>query len=181
MERIRLKDKEFELFLPEKEIKEAIAKMAERLRVDLEGACPLFVGILNGAFMFTAELMARLNASYEISFARYSSYKGTHTTGVVREIMPVQADVKGRTVILLEDIIDTGFTMRYVMDKIRNDGAAEVKLATMLFKPDALKCDLKPDYVGIEIPADFIVGYGLDYDEMGRGFRDIYKIVQTDN
>lgn len=181
MERIRLKDKEFELFIPEEEIKEAIAKMAERIRADLEGVRPLFVGILNGAFMFTAELMARLNAPYEISFARYSSYKGTHTTGVVREIMPVQADVKGRTVVLLEDIIDTGFTMQYIMDKIRSDGARDVKLATMLFKPDSLKCALKPDYVGIEIPSDFIVGYGLDYDEMGRGYRDIYKIVQTDN
>lgn len=181
MERIRLKDKEFELFIPEKEIKEAIAKMAERLRTDLEGTCPLFVGILNGAFMFTAELMAQLNAPYEISFARYSSYKGTHTTGVVREIMPVQADVKGRTVILLEDIIDTGFTMQYVMDKIRQDGAADVKLATMLFKPGSLKCNLKPDYIGLEIPADFIVGYGLDYDELGRAYRDIYRIVETNN
>lgn len=181
MERIRLKDKEFELFIPEKEIKKAIAKMAERLRTDLEGTRPLFVGILNGAFMFTAELMAQLNASYEISFARYSSYKGTRTTGVVREIMPVQADVKGRTVILLEDIIDTGFTMQYVMDKIRQDGAADVKLATMLFKPDSLKCNLKPDYVGLEIPGDFIVGYGLDYDELGRAYRDIYRIVETNN
>lgn len=181
MERIRLKDKEFELFIPEKEIKKAIAKMAERLRTDLEGTRPLFVGILNGAFMFTAELMAQLNASYEISFARYSSYKGTRTTGVVREIMPVQADVKGRTVILLEDIIDTGFTMQYVMDKIRQDGAADVKLATMLFKPDSLKCNLKPDYVGLEIPNDFIVGYGLDYDELGRAYRDIYRIVKTNN
>lgn len=91
--------------------------------------------------------------------------------------MPVQADVKGRTLILIEDIIDTGFTMQYVMDKLRKDGAADVKLATMLFKPDSLKCDLKPDYIGIRIPSDFIVGYGLDYDEQGRGYRDIYKII----
>ena len=166
MDRIRLKDKEFELFIPEEEIKEAIAKVAERIRADVEGTHPLFVGILNGAFMFTAELMRQLNEPYEITFARYSSYKGTSTTGVVREIMPVQADVKGRTLILIEDIIDTGFTMQYVMDKLRKDGAADVKLATMLFKPDSLKCDLKPDYIGIRIPSDFIVGYGLDYDEL---------------
>ena len=178
MDRIRLKDKEFELFIPEEEIKKSIAQVAERIRIDVKGTNPLFVGVLNGAFMFTAELMRQLDEPYEITFARYSSYKGTCTTGVVREIMPVQADVKGRTLILIEDIIDTGFTMKYVMDKLRKDGAADVKLATMLFKPDSLKCDLKPDYVGIRTPSDFIVGYGLDYDELGRGYRNIYKIVE---
>ena len=99
--------------------------------------------------------------------------------GVVREIMPVQADVKGRTLIMIEDIIDTGFTMQYVMDKLRKDGAADVKLATMLFKPDSLRCNLRPDYIGIRIPSDFIVGYGLDYDEMGRAYRNIYKIIDN--
>ena len=169
MDRIRLKDKEFELFIPEEEIKDAIAKVAERIREDVKGTNPLF----------TAELMRQLNEPYEITFARYSSYKGTSTTGVVREIMPVQADVKGRTLIMIEDIIDTGFTMQYVMDKLRKDGAADVKLATMLFKPDSLRCNLKPDYIGIRIPSDFIVGYGLDYDEMGRAYRNIYKIIDN--
>ena len=177
MDKIRLKDKEFELFIPEKEIKEAIAKMAEQIKADVGDSNPLFVGVLNGAFMFTAELMRQMDTHYEITFARYSSYRGLNTTGVVREIMPVPADVKGRTLILLEDIIDTGYTMQFVMDKLRNDGAADVKLATMLFKPDSLKCDLKPDYVGLQIPSDFIVGYGLDYDEMGRAYRDIYKVT----
>lgn len=177
MDRIRLKDKEFELFIPEQQIKDAIAKMAQQIRRDVEGTNPLFVGILNGAFMFVAELMHQLSGPYEITFARYSSYKGTNTTGVVREIMPVQVDVKGRTLILLEDIIDTGFTLQYVMDKLRRDGARDVRLATMLFKPDSLKCNLIPDYVGLEIPSDFIVGYGLDYEEMGRAYSNIYKIV----
>ena len=176
-DKIRLKDKEFELLIPEKEIKDAIAKMAKQIKADVGDTNPLFVGILNGAFMFTAELMRQMDTYYEITFARYSSYRGLNTTGVVREIMPVQADVKGRTLILLEDIIDTGYTMQFVMDKLRNDGAADVKLATMLFKPDSLKCDLKPDYVGLQIPSDFIVGYGLDYDEMGRAYRDIYKVT----
>lgn len=179
MDKIRLKDKEFELFIPEEEIKQAIAKVAERIRADVKGTDPLFVGILNGAFMFTAELMRRMDEPYEITFARYSSYRGTSTTGVVHEIMPVQADIKGRTLILLEDIIDTGFTMQFVMDKLRKEGAADVKLATLLFKPESLKCDLKPDYVGIQIPSDFIVGYGLDYDGLGRAYRNIYKVVDT--
>lgn len=177
MDRIRLKDKEFELFIPEKEIKAAIAKVADRIREDVKGTNPLFVSILNGAFMFTAELMRQLSEPYEITFARYASYKGTSTTGVVREIIPVQTDVKGRTLILIEDIIDTGLTMQYVMDKLRKDGAADVKLVTMLFKPDSLKCNLKPDYFGLQIPSDFIVGYGLDYDEQGRAYPDIYKII----
>lgn len=177
MDRIRLKDKEFELFIPENEIREAVARMAKDIEADVKDANPLFVGILNGAFMFASELMHELDAPYELTFARYSSYKGTSTTGVINEIMPIKADIRGRHIILLEDIIDTGYTMSHVMEKLRREGAADVRLATMLFKPDSLKCDLKPDYVGLQIPADFIVGHGLDYNEMGRAFRDIYKVV----
>lgn len=177
MEKIRLKDKNFELFISEKEIEGAIAEMARRIKADVGDRNPLFVGVLNGAFMFAAELMKQIDASYEITFARYSSYAGTSTTGVVREVMPVQADVRGRTVVLLEDVVDTGYTMQYVMEKLRMDGAADVRLATMLFKPESLRCDLKPDYVGLQIPDDFIVGYGLDYDEQGRTLRDIYRVA----
>lgn len=178
MDRIRLKDKKFELFIPEQDIKVAIARMAQRIKADIAGTDPLFVCILNGAFMFTAELMRQLDVPYELAFVRYSSYRGTSSTGTVKEIMPLQTDIKGRTLILMEDIIDTGLTMNYVMNKFRNEGAADVKLATMLFKPDSLKCDLTPDYVGLRIPSDFIVGYGLDYEELGRAYRHIYKIVE---
>ena len=156
MDRIRLKDKEFELFIPESDIQAAIAKMAVQIKADVEGKNPLFVGVLNGAFMFVAELMRELDVPYELTFARYSSYQGTSSTGILNEIMPVQADICGRMVILLEDIIDT----------------------TMLFKPESLKCELTPDYVGLQIPADFIVGHGLDYDELGRSYKDIYKVVE---
>ena len=180
MNRIRLKDKEFELFIPEIKIVEAIRNMADRIKEDIKGTDPLFVGVLNGAFMFTSELMKELNGPYQLTFARYSSYRGTSSTGSINEIMPIQVPVKGRVVVLMEDIIDTGFTMEYVMNKLREDGAADVKLATMLFKPDALKCKLVPDYVGLSIPNDFIVGYGLDYDELGCTYRDIYKIVETE-
>ena len=111
MDRIRLKDKEFELFIPESDIQAAIAKMAVQIKADVEGKNPLFVGVLNGAFMFVAELMRELDVPYELTFARYSSYQGTSSTGILNEIMPVQADIRGRMVILLEDIIDTGFTI----------------------------------------------------------------------
>ncbi|MDR2118120.1 MAG: hypoxanthine phosphoribosyltransferase [Tannerellaceae bacterium] len=178
MQEIQLKDKKFELFIPEQDIQAAIGRMAEQIRIDAEGRNPLFVGILNGAFMFIADLMHRLNGPYELTFARYSSYRGTRTGGTVHEIMPVKPSVEGRSLILLEDIIDTGLTMRYLMDKLKGEGARDVKLATMLFKPDALQYDVKPDYVGLTIPNDFIVGYGLDYDELGRAYRDIYRLVE---
>lgn len=177
MNRIRLKDKEFDLFIPNAEIQLAICRIAARIKEDVKGGNPLFVGVLNGAFMFTAELMRELDAPYEVTFARYSSYRGTSTTGVINEIMPVQADFRGRMVILLEDIIDTGLTMQHVMEKLRREGASDVRLATMLFKPESLKCDLTPHYIGLQIPPDFIVGHGLDYDELGRSYKDIYKLV----
>lgn len=176
MDRIRLWDKEFELFIPEQKIQNAIAEMAKKIKTDITDTNPLFVSILNGAFMFTSDLMRELNGPYELTFARYSSYRGTSTTGSVQEIMPVKVDVKDRMVFLLEDIIDTGTTMQYVMNKLREQGAREVRLATMLYKPEAMRCNLIPDYVGLEIPTDFIVGYGLDYDELGRAYRDIYKL-----
>ncbi|MDR2968897.1 MAG: hypoxanthine phosphoribosyltransferase [Tannerellaceae bacterium] len=176
MDRIRLWDKEFELFISEQEIRSAIMEMAKTIKKDIEGKNPLFVSILNGAFMFTADLMRELNGPYELTFARYSSYHGTSTTGSVNEIMPVKVDVKDRMVILLEDIIDTGTTMNYVMNRLRTQGAADVRLATMLYKPEAMKCSLVPDYTGLIIPPDFIVGRGLDYDELGRSYRDIYKL-----
>jgi hypoxanthine phosphoribosyltransferase len=177
MKRIRLYDKEFELFISEKEIVKAISAIALQIKRDMEGKNPLLVGVLNGSFMFVAELMRQLNDSYELAFVRYASYKGTSTTGDVQEIMPLSTNVSGRTVILLEDIIDSGFTMQCVKNKLKNEGAVEVRLATMLFKPTALKCDLQPDYVGIEIPDRFVVGYGLDYNELGRTYRDIYTII----
>ncbi len=180
MSRIRLKDKEFELSISEEHILSTIARMAEEIRRDIQGANPLFISILNGAFMFTGELMRCLDGPYEVTFARYSSYVGTSTSGRVKEITPIHAECKGRTVILLEDIIDTGLTMQFVKSKLLAEGAADVRLATMLFKPASLKCDLKPDYVGIEIPSDFIVGHGLDYDELGRAYKDIYKLVASE-
>ena len=128
MDKILLKDKEFSLFIPDTELQAAIARMADRIKADVAGNNPLFVGILNGAFMFTADLMREMDASYEVTFARYSSYQGTSSTCHVKEIMPVQADVRGRMVILLEDVIDTGYTMNYVVRKLRDEGAADVRV-----------------------------------------------------
>ncbi|MCC8172380.1 MAG: hypoxanthine phosphoribosyltransferase [Parabacteroides sp.] len=177
MNRIRLKDKEFELYIPEKQIREAVCTLAARLKTDLEGSNPLFVCILNGAFMFTSDLLKEINNDWEITFARYASYSGTRSSAVLQEILPVQADVKGRTLVLVEDVIDSGFTLYTLMNRLRSQGAADIKVATLLFKPDALTCELEPDYVGMRIPNDFVIGYGMDYDGLGRALRDIYKIV----
>ena len=175
---IKLHGKTFELYIPEEKIVSAISEVAENIRNDIEGKNPLFVGILNGAYMFVSELMSKLPPTYELTFAAYSSYHGTKSAGIVQELLPIRSDIKDRPIILLEDIIDTGLTMQYVTNKLREEGAKDVRLATMLLKPDSLKCDLKPDYVGMEIDSDFIVGFGLDYDGLGRTSRDIYKIKE---
>jgi hypoxanthine phosphoribosyltransferase len=177
MEKILLKDKEFELFIPESRLSEAISRMALEIRADRDNANPLFVSILNGAFMFTAYLMRELNCAHELTFARYASYRGTSSSGELREIMPVNVEVRGRRLILLEDIVDTGTTMHFLKHKLLADGAADVKIAAMLHKPNALRfADAAPDYTGLEIPNDFIVGFGLDYDGAGRALRNIYKV-----
>lgn len=179
MDKIELKGKKFKLYIPYEAIKEAVVKIANQIKAEISqdnNKDILFVCILNGAYAFASELMNEMDGPYEISFARYSSYSGTNSTGILKEIMPIKENIKGRKLILIEDIIDTGFTMKTVMEKLKAEGAAEVKLATMLFKPESLKCDLKPDYVGIQIPPAFIVGHGLDFDGLGRAFKDIYVI-----
>ena len=175
---IKLHGKTFELYIPEDTIVSAISKVAEEIYNDMDGKDPLFVGILNGAYMFVAELMSKLPPSYELTFAAYSSYHGTKSAGIVKELLPIRSDVKDRPIVLLEDIIDTGLTMQYVTNRLRQEGAKDVRLASMLLKPDSLKCDLRPDYVGMEIDNDFIVGFGLDFDGLGRTSRNIYKIVE---
>jgi len=175
--RINLHDRTFELYIPEARIVSAITAMAANIKRDMEGANPLFVGILNGAFMFTAELMSKLPPTCELTFAAYSSYQGLKSEGKVNELLPVRGNIKGRPVMLLEDIIDTGLTMQHIISRLRESGADDVRLAVMLVKPGCLKCDLKPDYVGMEIDDDFIVGFGLDYNGQGRSLRDIYKVL----
>ena len=175
---IKLYDKTFELYISENEIVDAIAIVAEKIRCDMVGANPLFIGILNGAYMFVAELMSKLPPACELTFAAYSSYHGVKSTGIVQELLPIPKKNKDRPYILLEDIVDSGLTMQYVMNRLRDDGVKDVRLATMLLKPKALRCDLKPDYAGMEIENDFIVGFGLDYNGLGRNTRNIYKIIE---
>jgi hypoxanthine phosphoribosyltransferase len=174
---IILNGKKFELYIPEQQLVGAIAEIAVKIEADMRGKNPLYVGVLNGAFMFTAELMSHLSPASELTFAAYSSYNGVKSDGIVRELLPIRSDVTNRPIVLLEDIIDTGLTMYYVKKRLIEEGVAEVRLATMLIKPKALKVDVKPDYVGLEVDNDYIVGFGLDYYGLGRNARNIYKLV----
>jgi len=179
MKRIKLWDKEFEISIPFEEIQAAIRKMAAQMRTDLEDKSAIFVCILNGSFMFAADLMKELELpDAEISFLKLASYAGTSSTGEIKELIGFNENIQNRTVVILEDIVDSGHTIADVIDQITKKGAREVKIATLLFKPDAIKAKVQLDYVGIVIPNDFIVGYGLDYDRRGRNLKDIYTLVK---
>ena len=149
------------------------------MKVDLEGKSALFVCILNGSFMFAADLMKELELNdAEISFLKLASYTGTSSSGEIKELIGLNESIQDRTVVILEDIVDSGHTIEDVIRQINIRGAREVKIATLLFKPDAIKVNIHLDYIGIEIPNDFIVGYGLDYDRRGRNLKDIYTLVK---
>lgn len=178
MERIKLHDKVFEVSIPSEKIQEAVKSVADQISADYSADdCPIFLSVLNGSFMFTADLLKNLNFNCEISFTKLSSYQGTSTTGKVNELIGITQSLKNRVVIVLEDIIDTGTTLEKLVEIIGAQQPREVKVATFLFKPEAYKKDLKIDYIGMEIPNDFIVGYGLDYKELGRNYKDIYTLV----
>lgn len=175
---IKVRDKEFSLFIKFEEIDNAIAKVASEINRDLKGQTPLFLVILNGAFMFAADLLKKIDINCEISFVKLASYSGTQTSSKVKELIGLNEDIKGRTVVIVEDIVDTGITMDGMINQLKEKEVKEVKISTLLFKPDAFIKDFKIDYIGMEIPNDFIVGYGLDYDGHARNYRDIYKIVE---
>jgi hypoxanthine phosphoribosyltransferase len=179
MKRIKLWDKEFEISLPYAEIQAAIKKMSVQMKTDLEGKNVLFVCILNGSFMFAADLMKELELiDAEISFLKLASYVGTSSSGEIKELIGLNESIRDRTVVVLEDIVDSGHTIADVVAQIAARGAKEVKIATLLFKPEAMQKEIHLDYIGLEIPNDFIVGYGLDFDRRGRNFKDIYTLVK---
>lgn len=178
MKRVKIHDKNFEIFIPYEKIRSVIEEMAERMNKELDGKKPLFVCILNGSFMFAAELFKRINIiEAEISFVKLASYQGDQTTGEVKQLIGLNEKLEGRTIIVLEDIVDTGITIRNIQEQLAQLNPGEVQIATMLLKPDALQEEVKLDYVGLEIPNDFIVGYGLDYDGFGRNLIDIYSVI----
>lgn len=177
MSTIKIKEKQFAISIPEAEILTAVQRVADAINHDLEGKEPLFLSVLNGAFMFTADLMKRITIPCEVSFIKLSSYEGTSSTGQVRQLMGLNQCIKGRTVVIVEDIVDTGLTMQKLLELLQAQEPAEVHIATLLLKPDKLKVPLHIEYAAMQIPNDFIVGYGLDYDGFGRNYKDIYTVV----
>lgn len=173
---ITIRDKQFELFIEQEIIEEGIRRIAGRINSDLEGKNPIFLAVLNGAFMFAGELMKEVSIPSEITFVRLASYHGTSTTNRVQEVLGLNESIEGRCVVIVEDIVDSGNTMVALKKELEKYNPREVKVATLLFKPAALRQKFHIDYVALEIPNDFIVGYGLDYDGYGRNLKDIYKV-----
>ncbi|KAA9332288.1 hypoxanthine phosphoribosyltransferase [Hymenobacter busanensis] len=174
---ISLHNKEFAPYLPEAQITAAVRDLAARINRDYAGQTPLFVAVLNGSFMFAADLLKDVTLDCEVAFIRVASYAGTSTTGEVKEILGLQEDVQGRHLIIVEDIVDTGHTMQAMLQQLRAQQPASVEVATLLIKPDCLQHELHIKYQGLAIPNDFVVGYGLDYDGLGRNYRDLYRVV----
>jgi hypoxanthine phosphoribosyltransferase len=179
MTQITLYDKIFSKYISSREIVKAVQNVAERINNDMRNEdLPVFLSVLNGAFMFTSDLMKYIKFDCLLSFIKLSSYDGLSSQGKVRELIGLNHDLSGKTVIILEDIVDTGVTMEHLIDAISQHNPKQLKIATMLFKPEVYSKDFKLDYTGIHVPNDFIVGYGLDYNGLGRNYPEIYKIVK---
>lgn len=174
----KLKDKNFDKFIVNDDIQAKVSELAVRINNELEGIKPLFVVVLNGAFIFASDLLKRITIDCEIAFVKLSSYQGTQSSGVVQQIIGLDLDIKGRTIVVIEDIVDTGLTLERFRKTLREMEPAEVRIATCLLKPDAFKNKFPINYMCFTIPNEFVVGYGLDYDGLGRNSSDIYKIVE---
>ncbi|MBQ2402853.1 MAG: hypoxanthine phosphoribosyltransferase [Prevotella sp.] len=177
MKNIKLYDKVFRMSLPEEEIINRVKVVAEQINEEYKGRRPLFLSVLNGAFMFTSDLMKEINIECEISFVKLASYQGTMSTGKVHEVIGINEDLSGRDIIIVEDIVESGKTIMQMMDSLSNRQPASIKVCTLFFKPSKLEEKINVDYAAIVIPDDFIVGYGLDYNQLGRNLRDIYTIT----
>jgi hypoxanthine phosphoribosyltransferase len=176
MNSIKVLDKEFVPYLSEKEIQEKITELALQLNKDYAGKRPIFLSILNGSFLFTADLFKQITIEAEVCFIKLASYKGMSSSGNVITAIGLEANVSGRDIIILEDIIDTGKTLHHYLPQLVSSGPASVKVVVLLNKKEALQFPVQVDYSCFEIPNKFVVGYGLDYDGLGRNSKDIYQL-----
>ena len=174
---VKIKDKTFKTFIPEADIDQRVKAVAEKINRDMDGKNPLMLAVLNGSFIFAADLMRYITIPCEISFVKLASYQGTTSTGEIKEVIGLNEDLAGRTVVIVEDIVDTGATMKRMIETLGTRNPESIHICTLLLKPDKLQYPLNIEYAAMEIPNDFIVGYGLDYDQQGRNLRDIYTLV----
>ena len=166
----------FKIKIAATEINKAVGDVARQINTQLKDKKPLFLAVLNGSFMFASDLMKKIKIDCEISFVKVASYEGTSSTGTMKQLIGLNEDIKGRTVVIVEDIVDTGSTIENVWEQLKQLGAAEIKVATLLFKPEAYTKTVPIEYAAIVVPNDFLVGYGLDYDGLGRNLEDIYVL-----
>ena len=178
MDTIQIKDKQFTVSIKEQDIQKEVIRVANEINRDLAGKNPLFLSVLNGSFMFTADLLKHITIPCEISFVKLASYQGTTSTGRIKEVIGINEDLTGRTVIIVEDIVETGLTVKRMIESLGTRNPESIHICTLLLKPERLKVPLDVDYVAMKIPNDFILGYGLDYDQQGRNLRDIYTLVE---
>ena len=177
MNQVEVNGKTFRISIPEAEIKKRVKEVAEEISRDMEGKNPLLLGVLNGAFIFDADLMREMTIPCEVSFVKLASYQGTTSTGKVTEVLGINEDLTGRHVIIVEDIVDTGLTMKRMIESLGTRNPASVSVCSLLVKPEKLQVELDLKYVAFNIPNEFILGYGLDFDQAARGLRDIYSLV----
>jgi hypoxanthine phosphoribosyltransferase len=177
MNRITIQDKHFELFIPQTKINDAICRIADRMNRELKDKDVIFLGILNGAFMFASQLLGLIHFQCRISFLKLVSYQGTSSTGTIKRLIGLNEDISGKVVVVLEDIVDSGLTVSNALQQLKGFEPAEIRIATLLMKPANFHHEEQVHYVGLEIPGVFIIGYGLDYNGYGRNLLDIYKII----
>ena len=177
MKQVTIEDKTFGIYIQDLEIQQSIQTIANEMNVLYADKKPIFISVLNGAFMFTADLLKKINVPCELSFIKLSSYSGTTSTGTVKELVGLQEEIHGRDVIVIEDIIDTGITMQKIISQLELKNPASIRIATLLLKPDSVKVPIKPDFVCFSIPDKFVVGYGLDLNGIGRNLPDIYQLL----
>lgn len=176
MKPIQIHDKNFEVYIERDKIQQAVSSLAQQLKKDLKGERPLFVSILNGAFIFAADFLRAFEDECEITFIKLASYEKTKSSGKVKQLLGINEDLTGRTIVVLEDIIDTGATLQEIYNILGEEKIKDLKIVSLFFKPEVFKKELHIDYVAFQIPDNFIVGYGLDYDGLGRNLPDIYKL-----
>lgn len=177
MSMVQLHDKKFKPFIDKEQIQAAIIRLAGEIQKDYNDKNPVFIGVLNGSFLIVADLVREFEGDCEVSFVKMASYEGTNTTGVVNELIGLNNSIVDRHVVIIEDIVDSGNTIEKLVDLLGKDKPASLKIATLLYKPKAYKKDIPIDYVAIEVGNEFLVGYGLDYDGLGRNLKDIYIII----
>ncbi len=176
MKTVQVKDRSFTLLIAAERIRERVSELAEEINRDIEGKNPLFLVMLNGAFMFAADLLKEITIPCEVTFIKYASYRGIKSSGRLNKLIGLKESLRNRCVVVLEDVVDSGLTMNRLIEELKTKQPAEIYLATCLFKPEALKAEVKPDYIGFSLPDVFLVGYGLDYEGYGRNLEAIYEL-----